>query len=144
MPLSLAAPMSLLALLAGPAERREPAVHSVTIEQQVIMRVPVRPRSAPGIEWRERSGPRCIGIRDLVGATLSGPSSIDFVYRNRGRYRARLDSGCAALDFYKGFYLQPDDGRICAGRDVIRSRIGAICQIQQFRTLKPRIRRRIP
>lgn len=140
--LSLAAPISLVAsLLAGAGDREGSAVSTITVEEQLIMRVPVRPRSSPMIDWKERGGPRCIGLADLAGATLSGPGSIDFVYRNRGRYRAKLDSGCAALDFYSGFYLQPDDGRICAGRDVIRSRIGATCRIQQFRTLKPRYRR---
>jgi hypothetical protein len=116
-------------------------VRSVTVEQQVIMRVPVRPRTAPWLEWRERKGPTCIGTRDLAGATLSGPSSIDFVYRNRGRYRARLDSSCEALDFYSGFYLQPDGGQVCAGRDVIRSRMGGVCRIEQFLTLHPRTKR---
>ena len=70
---------------------------------------------------------------------LSGRSSVDFVLRDRRRVRAELDSDCPALDFYGGFYVQPDDDRICARRDVIRSRMGGICRIERFRRLVPKL-----
>ena len=69
---------------------------------------------------------------------LSGRSSVDFVMRDRSRLRARLDSNCLALDFYDGFYVQPQDHRLCMRRDVIRSRIGGECRIERFRLLVPR------
>ena len=72
---------------------------------------------------------------------LSGPSSIDFVLRDRQRVRAVMDSECPALDFYGGFYLQPDDERICAKRETIRSRVGGSCRIEKFRLLVPQISR---
>ena len=52
---------------------------------------------------------------------LSGPSSIDFVLRDRSRVRAEMDNECPALDFYGGFYLQPDDERVCAKRETIQN-----------------------
>ena len=45
-----------------------------------------------------------------------------------------------ALDFYGGFYLQPDDDRICAKRETIRSRVGGSCRIERFRLLEPQVK----
>ena len=70
----------------------------------------------------------------------SGPSSIDFLLRDRTRVRAIMDDECPALDFYKGFYLQPDDDRICAKRESIQSRIGGSCRIERFKTLIPQMK----
>lgn len=117
----------------------EPRVRSMTIEQQVIIRVPVRPWRLPRrIEWIERKGPKCIATGDIRGAMLSGSSSIDFLLRDRQRVRAEMDNDCPALDFYDGFYLNPEDERLCADRDSIRSRIGGNCTIEKFRRLEPR------
>jgi hypothetical protein len=70
----------------------------------------------------------------------SGPTSIDFVLRDRSRIRAVMDDECPALDFYKGFYLQPDDARICAKRETIQNRVGASCRITRFRRLVPQLK----
>jgi hypothetical protein len=72
---------------------------------------------------------------------LSGQSSVDFVLRDRSRVRAMIDDDCSALDFYDGFYVQPDDDRLCVRRDEIRSRMGASCKIEKFRALVPQFRR---
>jgi hypothetical protein len=45
------------------------------------------------------------------------------------------------LDFYGQLYLLPNDGRICARRDSIRSRVGGSCRIEKFRTLVPKVDR---
>jgi hypothetical protein len=119
----------------APVERE--VVRRVVIHDEVILRIPIRPRLSRPIEWVERKGPRCLPANMLAGATLSGPSSIDFVLRNRQRVRAIMDSDCPALDFYGRFYLQPDDEYICAKRETIRSRIGGTCRIEKFRTLVP-------
>jgi hypothetical protein len=103
--------------------------------------VHVRPHPGPQIEWRERHGPKCIAAQSIAGAMLSGNSGVDFVLRDRSRLRAELDSDCPALDFYDGFYVQPGDHRLCARRDVIRSRIGGSCRIERFHVLIPRFRR---
>ena len=131
---------ALLGLTAEqPADQQ--AVRRMVIRDEVILRIPIRPRLSPAIDWKERKGPKCLDTGRLAGAMYSGPSSIDFVMRDRRRFRAQMDSECPAIDFYGGFYLQPDDERICAKRDFIRSRVGGSCRIERFRTLVPQLKR---
>jgi len=54
------------------------------------------------------------------------------------RGRAQLDEDCPALDFYNGFYLTPQNGKVCAKRDDIHSRMGRSCRIERFRRLVPK------
>jgi hypothetical protein len=115
-------------------------VRRTVIHEQLIISIPVRPRRRQRIEWIEQKGPKCIPVNRLAGAMLSGPSSIDFLLRDRSRVRAVMDSECPALDFYRDFYLQPDDDRICAKRETIRSRVGGSCRIEKFRTLVPQLK----
>ena len=136
----------LLALFA--AQAGAPATQTITrrvIEQTVIWRVPLQPRPMMAqIEWIERAGPKCIPVARIRRALLSGPEHVDFVFARGGRIRAQFDEDCPALDFYGNFYLQPQDGRLCAGRDAVRSRLGESCTIGSFRQLVPRIKRQIP
>ena len=136
-----AAALLLLAVGAGqPGPRASRG--SVTVRhQQIIIRLPA---PTPGtlaagrvaVRWRESRGPRCIPVRSLAGAALLGSNSVDLILHDNRRFRARLGSRCPALDFYRGFYIDTTaDGRICAGRDAIRSRAGGECQIDQFRAL---------
>ena len=125
--------------IAADAPQDPTVVRRVVIRDEVILRIPVRPRVSPRIEWTERKGPKCIAIDTIAAAMLSGPSSIDFMLRDRRRIRAQMDSQCPALDFYNGFYLQPDDERICAKRETISSRVGTSCRIERFRQLVPQI-----
>jgi len=118
-----------------------PPVRMMTIERQMILRVPVRPYPRINFRWEEEKGPKCVPVGAIVGAMLSGPDSIDIVLRNRQRLRAKLDDDCEGLDFYGGLYLQTEDGQLCAKRDVIRSRMGAACPIEKFRMLVPKIER---
>lgn len=118
-----------------PAENQ--SVRRVIVQDEVIFRIPIRPRASPPIEWVEHRGPKCIPANMLAGAIMSGPSTIDFVLRNRQRIRAKMDSDCPALDFYGSFYLQPDDDFVCAKRETIRIRSGGSCRIEKFRTLVP-------
>jgi len=122
-----------------PAEPQ--VVRRMVVRDEVILRIPIRPRRSPAIEWKEGKGPRCLDTDRLAGAMYSGPSSIDFVLRDRRRFRAYMDSECPAIDFYGGFYLQPDDERICAKRDYVRSRVGGSCRIERFKKLEPRAKR---
>ena len=142
--MTLIAFLSLLPALLGltadpPAEQQ--VVRRMVVRDEIILRIPVRPRLSQRIEWKEHKGPRCVDADQIAGATLSGPSSIDFLLTNRQRIRAEVDSECPALDFYRGFYLQPDDERICARREYIRSRVGGSCRIERFRRLEPKIKR---
>jgi len=123
------------------AERDGARLRTLVIEDQVIMRVPVRPYpQARSSQWVERKGPKCISSKDIRGAMLSGPEHVDFVLFNNQRIRARLANNCPALDFYSGFYLNSDDERICARRDEIRSRMGMSCSIERFTTLTRKAR----
>ncbi len=126
-------------LATGEAEATPaPSVRVMTIEQQMILRVPVRPQPRMKFRWEEEKGPKCFPVGAIAGAMLSGPDSIDIVLRNRQRVRALLDNDCEGLDFYGGFYLQTEDGQLCAKRDVIRSRMGGTCRIDKFRMLVPK------
>jgi hypothetical protein len=132
---------ALLGLIALQPGTIEQTVTRLIVQDEVILRVPVQPRPfATPIEWVERKGPKCIPAFAIRRALLSGPDQVDFVLANRARVRAQFDEGCPALDFYAGFYLQPQDQRLCAGRDAIHSRIGGSCTIDRFRQLVPRLR----
>lgn len=131
----------LLGLLAVQPAAMQQSVTRLIIQDEVILRIPVEPRPlAPSIQWVERKGPKCIPISALRGALLSGPQQVDFVFVNRARVRAQFDENCPALDFYTGFYLQPDGDRLCAGRDAIHSRMGGSCTIERFKLLEPKLR----
>jgi hypothetical protein len=135
--------LTLLPALASAVTADTPpqqVVRSVTIRDEIIMRIPIRPHPGPQIEWHEKRGPRCVAAAAIAGAMLSGRNSVDFVLRDRTRLRARLDSDCPALDFYDGFYVQPEDHRLCMRRDVISSRMGGSCRIERFRLLVPRFK----
>lgn len=131
---------ALFGMAGDPPPSQPPGVRRVVINQELIISIPIRPRPRRNIEWIEKKGPKCIDATRLAGASWSGPTSIDFLLRDRTRIRAIMDDECPALDFYKGFYLQPDDDRICAKRETIRSRIGGTCRIERFRRLVPQVK----
>lgn len=126
--------------LAGAPQADE--VRTLVVQEEVIMRVPVRPRPFRPLEWEEKKGPKCIPAGIIRGASLSGRESVDFLLYDRTRLRAELDEDCPALDFYAGFYLTPEDGRVCVRRDAIHSRMGRSCRIEKFRRLVPKLARR--
>lgn len=127
---------------AGEADRatQPRAVSRVSVQEQLIVRVPVQSRPRR-FEWEERKGPKCIATSDIRGAKLSGPQSVDLMLRDRSRIRAKFDDHCPALDFYGGFYLKPEDEDLCAKRDFVRSRMGGSCRIEKFRRLTPKDKR---
>ena len=129
------------ALFALSADSKEPSVRRVVVHDEIILRIPIRPRVPRRIEWTEHKGPKCIAANRIAGASLSSSSSIDFVLRNRQRIRAIMDDECPALDFYSGFYFQLRDERICAKREMIRSRVGASCRIERFKVLIPQYKK---
>jgi len=146
---SVASIWGLVPLLLGIFAAQSPTVgQSVTrliVQDEIILRVPVQPRPLmPQFEWHEKKGPKCFPVAMVKRALLSGPQQVDFVIGNNRRIRAHLDEDCAALDFYSGLYLQLQDDKLCAGRDVIRSRMGGSCTIDRFKLLVPRLRRPDP
>jgi hypothetical protein len=136
---------NLLPLLVGllgaqPGEVGQ-SVTRLIIQDEVILRVPVQPRPLmPDIEWIEKKGPKCIPAAAIQRALLNGSAQVDFVLINHARIRAQFDEDCPALDFYGGFYLQPEDERLCARRDAVHSRIGGSCTIERFKQLIPKFR----
>ncbi len=136
--------LALLPALLGLATAQpgaEAGVRRMVVQDELILRVPVRRRILPPFEWRERKGPKCLPAESIAGAYLSGKSSIDFILRDRSRVRAEMDSDCPALDFYGGFYVEPEKGKVCAKREEIRSRMGGSCRIERFRALVPTLKR---
>jgi hypothetical protein len=133
----------LLGILAAQPGTVGQSVTRIVVQDEIILRVPVRPHPVmPQIEWVERKGPKCIPVTAIRAGLLSGSEEVDLLLANRARIRAELDEDCPALDFYGGFYLQPqDDQQLCARRDAIHSRMGGSCRIERFKFLEPRIRR---
>ena len=85
---------------------------------------------------KEKKGPKCVAMGDILAAAVLARSSVDLVLRGGFRMRARFSASCPGLDYYSGFYLVPSsDGKLCADRDVIRDRAGGECEIDKFRQL---------
>lgn len=130
--------------LAEPSASEPVRFAQVVIREQIVVRVPgrlrLRPEQTPAhIAWVESKGPKCVPAAMIRGASLLGQNSVDLILKDRSRIRARLENSCPALDYYYGFYIKPNkDGMICADRDTIRSRMGGECEIDQFRSLRPK------
>ena len=132
--------------LSGAPETASPAdpvqFAQVMIREQLLIRVPADLRQAQRvaeqqIEWKEKKGPKCVPMRLILGAALLSQNSVDLIFRDRSRVRAKLERSCPALDYYYGFYIRPNkDGQICADRDSIRSRVGGECEIEKFKLLR--------
>lgn len=126
-------------------QTRSTQARTTFVQNEFVTRVPVRPRTTPPrFVWTEVRGPRCIASNVVRGALLSGAEHVDFVMSSNRRFRAKFESGCPALDFYEGFYVNSPNRMICAGRDEIRSRMGASCLIESFSQLVPARRAAIP
>lgn len=139
---------SIIFLLLMLAPARDPLqfgrveLAQLTIEQRVIIRVPLarpsnrQPAPPPAVKLKEKKGPQCLAIRSIRAAGVSARSGIDLILSNGDRYRARLEKGCRAVDFWSGFYIEPTkDGSLCAERDPIQARGGTECEITAFRHL---------
>lgn len=122
----------------------------VVIHERMVIRIPradsspepprplYRPAPPPPVSWREQKAPKCVPTDSIVAASMA-EGDVDLETADGRRLRAKLDDDCPTLKFYTGFYLKrTSDGMICAGRDALRSRSGARCEIAQFRVLVPR------
>ncbi len=136
LPLLLAAPLAMSA--------SEPAgveLAQLTFRERIVIRIPRLPMpsrrsAAPPIAWEEKKGPKCVAASTLASAAISPDGDVDLVVTDGRRLRAKLDDDCPSLNFYSGFYLkQAKDGKVCAGRDMLRTRSGGHCEISRFRTL---------
>lgn len=135
----------MLGLFAAQPAIVSQSVTRLVVQNEVILRVPLLPRPMMAhVTWEEHKGPRCFPASIIQRALLSGEGQVDFVLAGHGRMRAELDEDCPALDFYSGLYLQLQDDKLCAGRDVIRSRMGGSCTIDRFKLLVPKLRKPDP
>jgi hypothetical protein len=133
---------------------RAPIFAQMTIEQRVIIRVPMirppvpeelrgrmvertgRDEDAETWSWVEHKGPKCIGLGELRAASVTSARGVDLMLRDRRRMRALLGRDCRPADLYSGFYIQPHaDGDLCAGRDRVLARSGANCEITGLKRL---------
>jgi hypothetical protein len=140
MPFSLLLSL-FLAMFGFASAAQSDEVRTLVVERDVIMRIPVRPRPVQPFTWEEKRGPKCIEASNIRAAALSGRETVDFLLFDRTRLRAQLSEDCPALDFYNGFYVTPQKGKLCARRDEIHSRIGRSCTIERFHRLTPRLSR---
>jgi hypothetical protein len=134
---------TLLILAAVPlAVEAQPdmVVTQMVIRQRTIVRIPTHrpaPARAAAADWRERKGPKCIALDRVAGAAVIVEDSVDLILRGGQRVRARLEDGCADLDYYAGFYIRPGpDGQVCADRESVHVRSGGECRIEKFRALE--------
>jgi hypothetical protein len=131
----------VLAIAAASAAEAPVEMAQLTIRQRIVIRVPAAPYAPPApaqrLRWKEKSGPKCIPMNGLAAAAVFKADAVDLMMRGGTRLRALLDDDCPSIDFYSGFYIMPsEDGKICAGRDVIHSRAGGKCPIGKFKTLE--------
>ncbi|MGB5725171.1 MAG: hypothetical protein WBM39_12225 [Parasphingorhabdus sp.] len=125
------------------------AYAQVRIEKRVIIRVPRRrpsqlaPRAdfsqdIPQQTFREKKMGKCLPMNNILGVQMFSDQYLDLVTQDRRRVRAQLEKNCQARSFYSGFYMEKsNDGKMCAGRDILHSRTGAKCEIERFRELVP-------
>ncbi|WP_417621124.1 hypothetical protein [Parasphingorhabdus sp.] len=128
---------------------RPVAYAQVRIEKRVIIRVPHRrqnslapmadfSRETPPQTYQEKKIGKCLPMNNILGVQMFSDRFLDLVTRDRKRIRMRLEKNCQARSFYSGFYMEKsNDGKMCAGRDILHSRTGAKCEIDRFRELVP-------
>jgi len=124
---------------AQPPTRDEGLVElaQLTFRSRIVVRVQTSQlATVPLAALREKKGPKCIGMGDILAAAVVARSSVDLVLRGGYRMRVRFAANCPGLDYYSGFYIAPTaDGKLCADRDVVRDRAGGECEIDKFRQL---------
>jgi len=170
LPVSVTPTLVTLLLAAAPDAAPPPArtapspekiqLAQVTIEQRVIIRIPmvrppappvspngrtpaaVSPRAPapppPPLSFKEVKGPKCLQLGKLRGAFFGPNAGIMMLSAGDERYRPHFSRSCKAADFYAGFYIEPNkDGSLCAGRDVFHTRNGSSCEIERFARIVP-------
>ena len=107
----------------------------VIIHERMVIRIP-RTDSNDNARPLYRAPP---SENDSIVAAAMDGGDVDLSMVDGARLRAKLGDNCPTLKFYTGFYLKRTaDGLICAGRDALRSRSGARCDIVRFHTLVAR------
>ncbi len=121
----------------------------VRIEQHMTIRIGPRPAPMPmpssmfeddfdggGVRFVERKFGKCVAVASVAGVQPAPGNRLLLIMRDRRLVTASLKKGCNSRDFYSGFIVAAnEDGMICTGRDQLRSRSGANCQVDGFRQL---------
>lgn len=121
----------------------------VRIRQRVIIRVSPSPPDArermlalaprqSQTQIREVAHGNCVEVEDIVGVQPTQDNRLLLFMENHQVLAASLDNACTARAFYSGFYVeQNDDGRLCVSRDLLQSRAGVTCSVEQLTRLVP-------
>lgn len=150
----LSAVLAVAAAAATPEDRPDMTrvqLAQVTIEQRVIIRIPMVRTTAPNAGQRasiappipdepqaptvkEVKGPKCLKVDRLRGALINPVTGMVTMLTDKDElFRAHFGRMCRAADFYSGVYIQPTkDGSICVGRDTLHARNGSSCDIERF------------
>lgn len=123
---------------AASADARPPVAYQVRMRSRVIIRVgPRQDRSAPisrPVQYRlEPLDGDCVTMSDIAAVQVGASNRLLLFMRDRRVVSATLERSCEAQAFYSGFYVEENaDGRLCASRDMLHSRSGALCGVSQF------------
>jgi len=135
--------LALAVLPLGAAPDVETA-NQVRIEQRVIIRI--APSSPQRMEqslaqlnrgsdrFKEERLGECIPINMIAGVAPQESRLLLFM-RDRRILSAQLERACNPEDFYAGFYIERQDGRLCERRDRLQSRAGASCRVTRLNRL---------
>lgn len=128
--------------------RRPAELGQVRIRQRVIIRVSPSPPDArarlqalqaPRSEsraLREVAHDGCVRVENIVGVQPTTDNRLLLFMENRNVLAASFDRSCTAQAFYSGFYVErAEDGRLCVQRDMLQSRAGASCAVEQLTRL---------
>lgn len=129
------APASNFREEAEAAPIKEQDAEQISFEHVVIIRVPRTEKAASFSADLKQDGHKCLPASRLIGMRVSRSGALDMLTSD-GWYRAHLSKGCDARQFYSGFYMEKaTDGLFCSKREELRSRSGAMCQVEGFTRL---------
>jgi hypothetical protein len=120
--------------------------HQVQIEQRVIIRLAPSPpamrrevfdapRAKRPVRYKEKKLRRCVPIDQIDGIAPLQNRLLLFMHDHR-LLSATLERVCDPDAFYLGASVERNaDGKLCSGRDTLRARTGATCQISRINRL---------
>lgn len=128
--------------------RRPEILRQVRITQRVIIRISPStpdarsrmlsslPRRDSGTAFEEVAHEDCVDTAAIAGVTSTRDNRLLLFMRNQEILAAQLERGCTARAFYSGFYVErSEDGRLCVRRDMLQSRAGASCSLENMTRL---------
>jgi hypothetical protein len=116
-------------------------VQQMVVRDEIIIHVPIAQRRMPAFEWVEHKGPKCLPAAMIAGAAMATRRASTSCFATAAGCARCSTADCAGLDFYGGFYIEPQDGAVCAKREEIRSRAGSTCRIERFKGLERKYKR---